>query len=195
MVAVLSSPRFLFRLEETSAAPSRSSRREEALTKKSAIRNPQSEIDQSLLTSAATSQFVDEYSLSARLSYFLWSTMPDAELFGLAARGELRKNLVSEIKRMLDDPRSQAFIENFTGQWLQTRDIDGIDINTRAILARDAGEQRDFARRGQRFRELIGIPEAKRTPEEKAELQQMFERRRRFNNRPQFELDRDLRDA
>jgi hypothetical protein len=60
---------------------------------------------------------------------------------------------------MLDDPRSEALVQNFTGQWLQTRDVEGIDINARAVLSRDAGEQRDFARRRERFQELNAIPE------------------------------------
>jgi hypothetical protein len=68
---------------------------------------------------------------------------------------------------MLDDPRSEALVQNFTGQWLQTRDVEGIDINARAVLTRDAGEQRDFAQRRQRFQELSSIPEEKRTAEQK----------------------------
>jgi hypothetical protein len=120
--------------------------------------------------------------------------MPDDELFRLAARGELRKNLGAQVQRMLADSRSEAFIQNFTGQWLQTRDIDGIDINSRAVLARDAGEQRDIEKRRARFRELFAIPEDQRTPEQKAELQQMLERRRRFRD-PPVELDGDLRRA
>jgi hypothetical protein len=167
MIAALSSPRFLFRLEERDARSGR----------------------------GAAFADVDEYSLASRLSYFLWSTMPDDELFRLAARGELRKNLSAQVRRMLDDPRSRALVQNLTGQWLQTRDIEGIDINARAVLSRDTGEQRDFARRRERFRELDAIPEDKRTPEQKAELQELAERRRRFQRGPQIELDRDLRRA
>jgi len=86
-------------------------------------------------------------------------------------------------------------IQNFTGQWLQTRDVEGIDINARAVLARDAGEQRDYARLRQRYHKLNAIPEDERTAEQKAELQEMAERRRRFLGSPQIELDRDLRRA
>jgi hypothetical protein len=84
---------------------------------------------------------VDEYSLASRLSYFLWSTMPDEELMGLAARGELRKNLKLQVKRMLADPRAQSLSQNFTGQWLQARDVAGIASNSREIQIRDAGEE------------------------------------------------------
>jgi hypothetical protein len=64
---------------------------------------------------------VDEFALASRLSYFLWSTMPDEELFELAGEGELRKNLEAQVRRMLRDPKSQALTDNFAGQWLQTR--------------------------------------------------------------------------
>src|SRR5262249_7446102 len=86
MVAVLSSPRFLFRLEE----PDRSLSGVTAATK----------------TSGRDFASVDELTLASRLSYFLWSTMPDEELFSLAQRAELRKNLPAQVKRMLADSRS-----------------------------------------------------------------------------------------
>jgi len=112
MAAVLASPRFLFRLE----APA---------------------------SDQLTARFadVDEYSLASRLSYFMWSTMPDAELMQLASRGELRKNLDAQVKRMLADPRADNLAKNFTGQWLQARDVEGIASNPREILLRDAGEE------------------------------------------------------
>lgn len=63
------------------------------------------------------------FELAARLSYFLWSTMPDEELFRLAAKGELANPAVlnAQIRRMLKDPRSHALAANFAGQWLQIR--------------------------------------------------------------------------
>ena len=64
---------------------------------------------------------LNEYELATRLSYFLWSSMPDDELFALAAKGELRKNLDAQVKRMLKDPKSRALVDNFAGQWLQLR--------------------------------------------------------------------------
>ncbi len=115
MQAVIASPRFLFRIEENEP-----------------------------VTAKASWSEVDEYSLASRLSYFLWSTMPDAELTRLAARGELRANLAAQVKRMLADSRSQAFVENFTGQWLQVRDVQGISINARAVLARDDGTEKQM---------------------------------------------------
>lgn len=69
---------------------------------------------------------LDDYALASRLSYFLWSTMPDDELFELARSGELHTPdvLRSQVERMLQHPKAKAFAENFTGQWLSLRDID-----------------------------------------------------------------------
>lgn len=105
IMGVLASPRFLFRIEEPVAAEAK-------------------------LPFAA----VDEYSLASRLSYFVWSSMPDEELFRLAAQGELRKQLPQQFARMLKDSKSQAFVKNFPGQWLQARDIESVPINARAVL-------------------------------------------------------------
>jgi hypothetical protein len=66
---------------------------------------------------------IDEYALASRLSYFLWSSMPDDELLDLAGRGELRKNLDAQVKRMLASPKSEALVDNFAGQWLQIRNL------------------------------------------------------------------------
>ena len=63
---------------------------------------------------------LDQYQLASRLSYFLWSTMPDAELSALADRGKLNDSatLRAQVKRMLLDPRSQALFDGFGAQWL-----------------------------------------------------------------------------
>jgi len=66
---------------------------------------------------------INDYALASRMSYFLWSTMPDAELFALAEKGKLRRNLDAQVKRMLKDPKSRALVENFGGQWLQLRNL------------------------------------------------------------------------
>jgi hypothetical protein len=64
--------------------------------------------------------------LASRLSYFLWSSMPDEELLKLAAARRLRdpRVLREQVERMLNDPKAKAFTENFTGQWLSLRAID-----------------------------------------------------------------------
>jgi cytochrome c553 len=108
MVAVLASPRFLFRMEET-------------LPEDDPANHP----------------LLDEYALASRLSYFLWSTMPDEMLYQLAAMGELRKNLPAQIDRMIRDERAGELVKNFAGQWLQSRDVNNVSINGAAVLERD----------------------------------------------------------
>jgi hypothetical protein len=70
---------------------------------------------------------LDEYELASRLSYFLWSSMPDDELMQLAAKGQLRANLESQVRRMMKDPKSFALVENFAGQWLQLRQMNTVN--------------------------------------------------------------------
>jgi Protein of unknown function (DUF1592)/Protein of unknown function (DUF1588)/Protein of unknown function (DUF1587)/Protein of unknown function (DUF1595)/Protein of unknown function (DUF1585) len=69
---------------------------------------------------------VTDYEMASRLSYFLWSTMPDEELMHLAAGHRLGQPAVLEaqVRRMLQDEKSRALVENFAGQWLQFRNID-----------------------------------------------------------------------
>ena len=121
MVAVLSSPRFLYRVEDVVASPADE-------------KHPE----------------IDEFSLASRLSYFFWSTMPDQELMDLAGSGELRKNLDAQIKRLMGDPRSEALVKNFTGQWLQARDVETISIEPVAAL----GFQKEFEAILDQFREV-----------------------------------------
>ena len=141
MVAVLASPRFIFREEDALPA---GGKRAYAL--------------------------VDEYALASRLSYFIWSSMPDEELFRLAAAGKLRKNLPAQLARMLTDPRANALERNFVGQWLQARDIETVPIEGRSVLAREQkfDAQQEALRR--RFRELRNKPENALAPAEKDEL-------------------------
>ena len=108
MAAALASPRFLFRVEADGPA---------------ALGQPFAN--------------VDEYALASRLSYFLWSSMPDDELFKLAGEGKLRQDLAAEVKRMLADPRAKALVENFTGQWLQTQEVLQTALDREQILARE----------------------------------------------------------
>ena len=100
LVAVLSSPRFLYRIEEPI---------EDSADEKHPL--------------------IDEFALASRLSYFLWSTMPDDELLQLAEQGELRANFAGQVNRMLKDQRSASLAENFAGQWLRSRDIEHLDLD------------------------------------------------------------------
>jgi mono/diheme cytochrome c family protein len=69
---------------------------------------------------------LNDFALASRLSYFLWSTMPDEELLTLAGQGKLGEPdiLRGQVERLLKHPKSAAFTENFVGQWLGLRDID-----------------------------------------------------------------------
>ena len=71
-------------------------------------------------------QSLDEFQLASRLSYFLWSTMPDDELLDLADRGQLSENLDAQVRRMLADPRAAALVTSFAMQWLQLKRIEFI---------------------------------------------------------------------
>lgn len=68
---------------------------------------------------------IDPVEMASRLSFFLWSSIPDDTLLDLAASGELAKPQVQEaqVKRMLADPKAQRFVQNFAGQWLQLRNL------------------------------------------------------------------------
>ena len=94
LTAVLVSPHFLFRVETD--------------------RNPNDPLDKHAL---------NDFELATRLSYFLWSSMPDERLMALAERNELNRDAIleAEIRRMLTDPKSQALVDNFAEQWLQLR--------------------------------------------------------------------------
>tara|TARA_B110000008_G_scaffold279311_2_gene325893 strand:- start:35 stop:2332 length:2298 start_codon:yes stop_codon:yes gene_type:complete len=92
--AALVSPRFLFREEKKEEKKSNSNYRQ-----------------------------IDEFALAHRMSYFLWSSIPDDSLWELAKKGKLRENFRQEFNRMISDKKIEGFINNFCGQWLQLRDL------------------------------------------------------------------------
>ena len=67
-----------------------------------------------------------DFALASRLSFFLWSSIPDDQLLDLAEQGKLKDPAVvqQQVRRMLDDPRSQALVDNFAGQWLYLRNLE-----------------------------------------------------------------------
>lgn len=71
-----------------------------------------------------TTYEIGEYELASRLSYFLWNSMPDDELFSLAEKGRLRQNLEAQVRRMVKDPKSASFLHGFAEQWLTLRKIE-----------------------------------------------------------------------
>jgi hypothetical protein len=75
---------------------------------------------------AGSTHPVSDYELASRLSFFLWSSIPDEELLAHAEAGSLREPeiLEAQVRRMIADDRSSALVENFTGQWLQLRNLE-----------------------------------------------------------------------
>lgn len=97
--AMLVSPNFLFRIEKEQPA-----------------------------AHAGEAHLINQYELASRLSYFLWSSMPDDELLRCADKGILRRPdvLAAQMQRMLKDSKSAALVENFGGQWLELRKLDSV---------------------------------------------------------------------
>jgi len=114
MEAMLVSPSFLFR-EEPSVAGSSGGR-----------------------------TLITEHALASRLSYFLWSSMPDEDLLSLADQGKLRAQLDSELERMIRSKKSDAFVSNFAGQWLQLRDMHSISPSRHHFRNFDRSLTRDM---------------------------------------------------
>jgi hypothetical protein len=78
---------------------------------------------------------VNDFQLATRLSYFLWGSCPDDHLLSLASTGRLSSTLETEIQRMLQDPRSEALVENFAIQWLQLGRLAGHGTDPKAFPA------------------------------------------------------------
>jgi len=76
-----------------------------------------------------------EHQLASRLSYFLWSTMPDEALAKQADAGTLRRNLDAEVARMLKDPKAISLTHDFLGQWLEIRGLEHVPNVDKALLA------------------------------------------------------------
>ena len=96
---------------------------------------------------------VTDTELASRLSFFLWSSLPDHELLDLVERGELRDPgvLETQVKRMMSDSRSSGFIENFVGQWLYLRNLDGIYPDPAAFPEFDENLREAFQRETELF--------------------------------------------
>ncbi|MFC7339258.1 DUF1592 domain-containing protein [Haloferula chungangensis] len=102
--AILVSPRFLFRIEEDPA-----------------------ELE------AGSVYRLDDLTLASRLSFFLWSSLPDEELLEVAEKGELSAEggLEKQVRRMLADPRAESLVTNFADQWLHLRNLDSFSPDLR----------------------------------------------------------------
>ena len=157
MVATLVSPKFLFRLDRTIAQ------------------------DEQQANSESGFALIDELSLASRLSYFIWSAIPDDELFEVATEGRLRSDLKAQVDRMLADPKADAFVTNFVGQWLRTRDVAKASVDPAAVLgfSQELEELRDWFRsrfrRGRRGRDEMS-DEGKAKVERYREIRRVLDR-------------------
>ncbi len=117
IVAILASPKFLYRLE---ADPQVRSAQAAAL--------PAASLK---VSSTAPAYHLSDLELASRLSFFLWSQGPDPQLLGVAVSNKLHEPavLASEVKRMLADPRANALITNFAFNWLQVDSMDKIQAD------------------------------------------------------------------
>jgi cytochrome c5 len=100
---------------------------------------------------------VSDLDLASRLSFFLWSSIPDDELLSVAARGKLREPAVldNQVRRMLADARSQALVANFAGQWLHLRNVRNVLPNSDEFPDFDDNLRQSFRRETELFFESI----------------------------------------
>jgi mono/diheme cytochrome c family protein len=87
---------------------------------------------------------ITEYQLASRLSYFLWNTMPDDELYVAARDNRLRATLDEQIARMLKDPKALSLTTDFLGQWLEIRGMQQVTNTPKSLLAAMQGETEHF---------------------------------------------------
>lgn len=125
MTAALCSPKFLFRVELDS--------------------NPQSSQVRDL----------NEFQLASRLSYFLWSSMPDETLLALAEKKQLTPNLGTQVQRMLTDPRASSLVNSFAMQWLQLQRIDFISPDGKLFPTFNVKLRQSMVRETELFLESI----------------------------------------
>jgi cytochrome c551/c552 len=116
---ILASPKFLFRTETAPGLQDPPSR--EALRRGLAVALAEAD------KTRPTAERVTDIELASRLSFFLWSSIPDEELLTVASKGTLSQPAMLErqVKRMLADPKSRALVDNFASQWLMLRNLKG----------------------------------------------------------------------
>ncbi|HVJ31433.1 MAG TPA: DUF1592 domain-containing protein [Gammaproteobacteria bacterium] len=104
-------------------------------------------------SASATSYTVSDMELASRLSFFLWSSIPDDELLALAEKNRLSEpdTLRAQVRRMLADPKARALVENFAGQWLHLRNLDNINPNSDEFPDFDNNLRQAFKRETELF--------------------------------------------
>jgi hypothetical protein len=98
---------------------------------------------------------INDYQMASRLSYFLWSSMPDDELLALAAKKALGPNLDAQVRRMLLDPKAYALVENFMAQWLQLRLLKNVSPDAKTFPEFDEPLRQAMQRETELFFETI----------------------------------------
>jgi mono/diheme cytochrome c family protein len=128
LVRILAAPRFVFRVE----------------------RDPAN-------VAPGTAYKLNDVELASRLSFFLWSSIPDDELLAVAEQGKLKDpaTLEAQARRMLADPKSQALIDNFAGQWLQLRNVRNVQPNSDLFPDFDDNLRRAFRHETELFFESV----------------------------------------
>ncbi|MGI8991994.1 MAG: DUF1592 domain-containing protein [Bryobacteraceae bacterium] len=109
-------------------------------------------------TAAPGSVFrINDYELASRLSFFLWSSIPDDEMLNLAEKGKLSNPAIldAQVDRMLEDRRSKAFVENFAGQWLYLRNLAQVKPDQDAFPEFDSSLRQSFQRETELFFEAV----------------------------------------
>ncbi|MEJ7605850.1 MAG: DUF1592 domain-containing protein [Bryobacteraceae bacterium] len=104
-----------------------------------------------------TAYRIPDLELASRLSFFLWSSVPDDDLLDLASRGKLGDSVVltSQVRRMLADPRSEALVTNFASQWLYLRNLASINPDPRLFPDFDDNLRQAFRRETEMFFDSI----------------------------------------
>jgi hypothetical protein len=125
MQAVLCSPKFLFRVEIDDQPTSTDLRK------------------------------LDPFAVASRLSYFLWSSMPDDALLDSAEKGTLEQELPMHIARMLADPRSSALVQSFASQWLQIQRLESFAVDTQMFPSFNAKLKSAMLRETELFFESV----------------------------------------
>ena len=98
---------------------------------------------------------LDDFALASRLSYFLWSSLPDDALLARAREGRLREHLGTEVRRMLGDPRAGALVDGFAEQWLTLRRLAAASPDKERFASFDARLRDDMLRETQMFFETV----------------------------------------
>ena len=106
---------------------------------------------------AGTNYLISDLELASRLSFFLWSSIPDDALLAAAARGELSDPDVyhRQVRRLLADERAAELVRNFAGQWLQLRNLDAVEMDWALFPNFDDGVRLGFRRETELFVESI----------------------------------------